>query len=66
MGALPTLRAATDPACSVGSTTARTASANSAAIRKSWRPASKSHDVEVQKRLWAVSEELTGVTYPVG
>jgi hypothetical protein len=26
----------------------------------------KSHDVEVQKRLWAVSEELTGVVYPVG
>ena len=24
----------------------------------------KSHDAEVQKRLWAVSEELTGVVYP--
>jgi NAD(P)-dependent dehydrogenase (short-subunit alcohol dehydrogenase family) len=24
-----------------------------------------SHDVETQKRLWAVSEELTGVTFPI-
>ena len=23
------------------------------------------HDVGVQRRLWAVSEELTGVVYPV-
>ncbi|MBV8291893.1 MAG: short-chain dehydrogenase, partial [Mycobacterium sp.] len=26
----------------------------------------KSHDAERQRRLWAVSEELTGVVYPVG
>jgi hypothetical protein len=26
----------------------------------------RSHDADLQKRLWAVSEELTGVTYPVG
>jgi hypothetical protein len=26
----------------------------------------KSHDAERQRRLWAVSEELTGVTYPIG
>jgi len=25
----------------------------------------KSHDVDRQRRLWAVSEELTGVIYPV-
>jgi hypothetical protein len=25
----------------------------------------RSHDVEVQKRLWTVFEELTGVVYPV-
>jgi hypothetical protein len=25
----------------------------------------QSYDPEVQRRLWAVSEELTGVTYPV-
>jgi hypothetical protein len=26
----------------------------------------QSHDVALQQRLWAVSEELTGVSYPVG
>ena len=26
----------------------------------------KSHDVDVQRRLWAASEELAGVVYPVG
>ena len=25
-----------------------------------------SHDVDAQKRLWTVSEDLTGVVYPVG
>jgi hypothetical protein len=25
----------------------------------------KSHDADRQRRLWTVSEELTGVTYPV-
>ena len=39
MGALPTLRAATDPACSAGSTSVPTDSANSGATRRSWRPA---------------------------
>jgi hypothetical protein len=26
----------------------------------------QSHDIELQRRLWAVSEELTGAIYPVG
>jgi hypothetical protein len=25
----------------------------------------QSHDEDLQRRLWTVSEELTGVTYPV-
>jgi hypothetical protein len=25
----------------------------------------KSHDADLQRRLWTVSEELTGVVYPV-
>jgi len=25
----------------------------------------QSHDTAIQERLWSVSEELTGVTYPV-
>jgi hypothetical protein len=26
----------------------------------------QSHDAELQRRLWAVSEQLTGVTFPLG
>jgi hypothetical protein len=29
-------------------------------------PSDKLHDVDLQRRLWEVSEELTGVVYPVG
>lgn len=65
MGALPTLRAATDPAVRGG---------------QYWGPdgfrelrghpvlvgsSKQSTDVAIQQRLWQVSEELTGVTYPV-
>ena len=50
---------------SAGSTTAPTDSASSAATRRSWRPARQSHDTDAQRRLWTVSEELTGVTFPV-
>ena len=65
MGALPTLRAATDPAVKGG---------------QYWGPdgfrelrghpvlvdsSKQSKDVAVQQRLWKVSEELTGVTFPV-
>jgi len=65
MGALPTLRAATDPAVKGG---------------QYWGPdgfrelrghpvlvdsTKQSKDVAIQERLWKVSEELTGVTFPV-
>ncbi|HPY25535.1 MAG TPA: SDR family NAD(P)-dependent oxidoreductase [Mycobacterium sp.] len=65
MGALPTLRAATDPAVRGG---------------QYWGPdgfremrghpvlvgsSTQSTDVAAQQRLWQVSEELTGVTYPI-
>jgi len=65
MGALPTLRAATDPSVKGG---------------QYWGPdgfrelrghpvlvdsTKLSKDVAVQERLWKVSEELTGVTFPV-
>ena len=29
-------------------------------------PSAQSDEIELQGRLWAVSEELTGVSYPVG
>ena len=38
---------------------------SSAPATRSTRPA-RSHDAAVQRRLWSVSEELTGVVYPVG
>ena len=63
-GALPTLRAATDPGVLGGQ---YYGPANLA----QWRGApvvvassDRSYDLDVQRRLWAVSEELTGVTFP--
>jgi NAD(P)-dependent dehydrogenase (short-subunit alcohol dehydrogenase family) len=65
LGALPTVRAATDPAVQGG---------------QYWGPDgfkelrghpvlvtsnTASHDIATQQRLWQVSEELTGVTYPI-
>ncbi|MCF6386357.1 SDR family NAD(P)-dependent oxidoreductase [Mycobacterium sp. MBM] len=64
-GALPTLRAATDPGALGGQ---YYGPANLA----QWRGApvvvassAQSYDLDTQRRLWAVSEELTGVTFGV-
>jgi len=65
MGALPTLRAATDRTSRAGSTTAPTAWVSSAGHPKLVSSSAQSHDEDLQQRLWTVSEELTGVTYPV-
>jgi NAD(P)-dependent dehydrogenase (short-subunit alcohol dehydrogenase family) len=63
-GALPTLRAATDPA-------ARGAEYYGPAGRKEYtghpvlvESSTRSHDMAVAGRLWEVSQELTGVSYP--
>ena len=65
MGALPTLRAATDPAVLGGQYYGpggfREALGHPVVVASSAR----SHDAGIQRRLWAVSEELTGVTFPV-
>jgi NAD(P)-dependent dehydrogenase (short-subunit alcohol dehydrogenase family) len=66
MGALPTLRAATDPGVVGGQYYGPDGFGEQRGYPKVVASSSKSHDVEVQKRLWAVSEELTGVVYPVG
>jgi NAD(P)-dependent dehydrogenase (short-subunit alcohol dehydrogenase family) len=66
MGALPTLRAATDPGVVGGQYYGPDGFGEQHGYPKVVASSSKSHDVEVQKRLWAVSEELTGVVYPVG
>jgi hypothetical protein len=66
MGALPTLRAATDPGVLGGQYYGPDGFAELRGNPKLVPSSEKSHDADVQRRLWAVSEELTGVVYPVG
>lgn len=65
MGALPTLRAATDPAAAGGEYygPAGLAQAKGYPVRVS--STARSRDRAAQERLWAESERLTGVSYPV-
>ncbi|WP_017544283.1 SDR family NAD(P)-dependent oxidoreductase [Nocardiopsis prasina] len=66
MGALPTLRAATDPDVLGGQ---YYGPGNRGEIRgypKLVTSSPDSHDQATQQRLWTVSEELTGVTFPAG
>jgi NAD(P)-dependent dehydrogenase (short-subunit alcohol dehydrogenase family) len=65
MGALPSLRAATDPAVVGGQYFGPDGFAQTRGYPKVVASSRKSHDVDRQRRLWAVSEELTGVAYPV-
>ena len=62
-GALPTLRAATDPAARGGEYygPAGLREYTGRAVQVTARP--HAHDAAAQTRLWQVSEELTGVTY---
>jgi len=64
MGALPTLRAATDPAVLGGQYYGpdgfRELRGHPTVVESS----RQSHDTDTQRRLWAASEDLTGVTYP--
>jgi NAD(P)-dependent dehydrogenase (short-subunit alcohol dehydrogenase family) len=64
-GALPSLRAATDPTVQGGQYYGPSGFAQSQGSPVIVGSSKKSHDAERQRRLWAVSEELTGVTYPV-
>jgi NAD(P)-dependent dehydrogenase (short-subunit alcohol dehydrogenase family) len=65
MGALPSLRAATDPGVLGGQYYGPDGFAQTRGYPKLVSSSRKSHDVDLQRRLWAVSEELTGVVYPV-
>jgi NAD(P)-dependent dehydrogenase (short-subunit alcohol dehydrogenase family) len=65
MGALPQLRAATDPAVVGGQYYGPAGFAETRGYPKVVASSKKSHDAELQRRLWTVSEELTGVTFPV-
>jgi NAD(P)-dependent dehydrogenase (short-subunit alcohol dehydrogenase family) len=64
-GALPTLLAATGPAVQGGQYYGPDGLGEWRGDPKLVHSSEQSHDVDLQRRLWAVSEELTGVSYPV-
>ncbi|GIF22469.1 NAD(P)-dependent dehydrogenase (short-subunit alcohol dehydrogenase family) [Actinoplanes tereljensis] len=63
-GALPTLRAATDPAVQGGQYYGPDGIGEVRGNPRLVASSPASHDASVQRRLWAVSEELTGVSFP--
>jgi len=65
MGALPTLRAATDPAARGGEYYGPGGFGQLTGYPVRVSSNSRSHDEPAQRRLWAESERLTGVTFPV-
>jgi NAD(P)-dependent dehydrogenase (short-subunit alcohol dehydrogenase family) len=65
MGALPTLRAATDPAAHGGQYYGPDGFLEQRGHPRVVGSSAQSHDEELQRRLWAVSEELTGVRFGV-
>src|SRR5262249_42513266 len=64
MGALPQLRAATDPGVIGGQYFGPDGFAEQHGHPVVVASTRVSHDVDAQRRLWTVSEELTGVTFP--
>ena len=65
MGALPTLRAATDPGVRGGQYYGPGRLLGARGYPELAESSGQSHDTAIQRRLWAASEELTGVTFPV-
>jgi hypothetical protein len=65
MGALPMLRAATDLGAVGGQYFGPGGVGEFRGHPKVVASSERSHDVAAQKRLWTVSEELTGVIYSV-
>ncbi|TDT97300.1 NAD(P)-dependent dehydrogenase (short-subunit alcohol dehydrogenase family) [Streptomyces sp. 846.5] len=65
MGALPTLRAATDPDVIGGQYYGPGGFQQYKGYPKPVESSEQSHDPAAQRRLWTVSQELTGVTFPV-
>jgi NAD(P)-dependent dehydrogenase (short-subunit alcohol dehydrogenase family) len=64
MGALPQLRAATDPGVLGGQYFGPDGPGGTRGYPKVVPSSDQSYDAELQRRLWAVSEELTGVHFP--
>jgi NAD(P)-dependent dehydrogenase (short-subunit alcohol dehydrogenase family) len=64
-GALPTLLAATGPTVQGGQYYGPDGLGEWRGSPKLVQSSKQSHDADLQRRLWVVSEELTGVSYPV-
>ena len=64
-GALPALRAATDPGVVGGQYYGPGGLAELRGYPTVVRSSARSHDEGLQRRLWEVSEKLTGVVFPV-
>ena len=64
MGALSTLRAATDPEVLGGQYFGPDGVGGHRGHPKVVRSSKASYDIDAQRRLWALSEDLTGVSYP--
>ena len=65
MGALPVLRAATDPGVLGGQYYGPRGLFGARGYPKLAESSGRSRDTAIQRRLWTVSEQLTGVTFPV-
>ena len=65
MGALPILRAATDPGAQGGQYYGPDGIGETQGHPKLVESSAQSHNQDIQRRLWTMSEELTGVTFPV-
>ncbi|MBV9450112.1 MAG: SDR family NAD(P)-dependent oxidoreductase [Streptosporangiaceae bacterium] len=65
MGALPLLRAATDPAVRGGQFYGPSSRTQMRGHPKLTASSARSHDEELASRLWTESERLTGVRYPL-
>jgi NAD(P)-dependent dehydrogenase (short-subunit alcohol dehydrogenase family) len=65
MGALATLRAATDPAARGGEYYGPSSRGEFRGYPRLVTSTARARDTEAQQRLWRESERLTGVTYPI-
>jgi NAD(P)-dependent dehydrogenase (short-subunit alcohol dehydrogenase family) len=65
MGALPTLRAATDPGACGGQYYGPAGFMGQRGYPVVTRSNTNSHDLVVARKLWLVSQDLTGVVYPL-
>jgi NAD(P)-dependent dehydrogenase (short-subunit alcohol dehydrogenase family) len=65
MGALPVLRAATDPVVCGGRYLGPRGIGETRGFPRVVQSSRRSHDEIAQRRLWSISEKLTGVSFPV-